>query len=143
MSRGASGARPPCMDATQEAQIATLRQKVAADPRTKAIAKALNLSVNDYAGLVAHFKVTGEEPQFMVVGDEVLEQHGLTPPTTARVESFLRTEKKVIQASGRTSSFDDLPKVRTAPAVVEERSDKAVDPALQAALKHGLRRAGR
>lgn len=131
------------MDTTQERDIATLRQKIAADPRTKAIAKALTLSVEDYAGLVAHFKVTGEAPQFMVVGDEVLKQHGLTPPSKARVESFLRGEKKVIEASGRTSTFDELPRVQTKPAAVEEKVSKAVDPALQADLKRGLRRSVR
>ena len=53
------------MNADTQQQIETLRARVAADPRTKAIAKNLNISVQDYAGLVAHFKVTGEEPQFM------------------------------------------------------------------------------
>ena len=126
------------MDATQEAQIATLRTKVAADPRTKAIAKALNLSVEDYAGLVAHFKVTGEEPQFMVVGDEVLKQHGLTPPSAARVEHVLRGVKKVIEASGRTSSFEDVPRVQAKPVV--QQPAKAVDPDLQNERKRSLTR---
>ena len=100
------------MNSETEQQIESLRARVAADPRTKAIAKSLNLPVEDYAGLVAHFKVTGEEPQFMVASDEVLRQHGCQPPTTANVTGFLRAEKSVIEKSGRTSSFDDLPRVQ-------------------------------
>lgn len=129
------------MDTQTQDQIAQLRAKVAADPRTTAIAKALNLSVQDYAGLVAHFKVTGEEPQFMLVGDEVLRQHGCTPPTAARVESFLRGEKKVIEASGRTSSFDDLPRVEARP--VEAAPHAPANPALTNDLKRAMRRSVR
>jgi hypothetical protein len=92
------------MDTQQK--IEALKSKLSADPKTQAIAKNLGLSVSDYAGLVAHFKITKEEPQFMVVSDEVLREHGCQPPTTSRVEAFLRGEQKVAEAAGHASSFD-------------------------------------
>ncbi|MBL8936835.1 MAG: hypothetical protein JNM69_19910 [Archangium sp.] len=129
------------MNAETQQQIETLRARVAADPRTKAIAKNLNLSVQDYAGLVAHFKVTGEEPQFMVASDEVLRQHGVQVPSAKQVEGFLRAEKTVIEKSGRTSSFDDLPRVqvREQPAAPATPVDPKLNDALKRSIKRNLR----
>jgi len=128
------------MNADTQQQIETLRARVAADPRTRAIAKNLNLSVEDYAGLVAHFKVTGEEPQFMVASDEVLRQHGCKPPTAANVHGFLRAEKSVIEMSGRTSSFDDLPRVGARAPTPTPTPPVAADPALADDLKRSMKR---
>jgi hypothetical protein len=125
------------MDTETQHKIESLRSKVAADPRTKAIAKSLQMSVEDYAGLVAHFKITGEQPQFMVVSDEVLKQHGVQPVSKARVETFLKGEKKVIEVSGRASSFDNLPAV-TSTSKSELPTTKA-DPALADDLKRAMR----
>lgn len=127
------------MDTDTAQQIETVRARVAADPRTKGIAKNLNMSVQDYAGLVAHFKVTGEEPQFMVVSDDVLRKHGCQPPSKARVEGFLRAEKTIIEKSGRTSSFDDLPRVAVR-ATAAVPSPAQPDAALSNDLKRSIKR---
>jgi DNA-directed RNA polymerase specialized sigma subunit len=103
------------MTEEQKQKIEKLRAKVAADPRTKEIAKNINMPVNDYAGLVAHFKVTGEEPQFMVVADEVLKKQGHNPPTYEKLKSFIASEQKIVDAVGGTSKFEAGPKKQPKP----------------------------
>jgi hypothetical protein len=128
------------MTEAQREQVEQLRAKVAQDPRTKKIAKNLGLDVNDYAGLVAHFQVTGEEPQFVVVPDQVLKKQGHRIPTLEQLKRFVSGEKRVVEASGRTSGFSETPRAQVAlpnalpPATGPENAE------LQTELRGKLRR---
>jgi hypothetical protein len=132
----------PEMDAATKQSIESLRKKIAANPKTKEIAKNLNMELNDYAGLVAHFKITGDEPQIFVAPDAVLKENGFSPPTQEKLLDFVKNEAKILESSGRASSFGgpqkpkvsltDLPKV-------ELKKGDAQSEALADALKKQMR----
>ena len=124
----------------QRIEIDTLREKLVFDPKTIEIASNLHMDPDDYAGLVAHFKVTGEEPQFLVVADEVLKKHGHAPPSLEQLKGFISGEKKIVDATGRTSSFTSLPKVTASFPRDEPAAKVTRDENLEAELKKKMKR---
>jgi hypothetical protein len=127
------------MDEAQKKEIETLRAKLLKDPDTQKIAKNLNFELNDYAGLVAHFKVTGEEPQLFVAPDKVLKDNGFNPPTMEKLTGFIKEQKSILESSGQASSFSSLPQVKTAPVAAQQTGKTEAELKLAEDLKKQMR----
>jgi hypothetical protein len=98
---------------TETAEFMAIKKKVMADPESTKIAKGLGVALIEYASLVAHFKTTKSEPQFVTVSEENLKAKGFAPTSLKHIENFLEGEQEILVTSGATSGFSSKPRAMT------------------------------